>query len=147
MKSSLCLFLPFSPAHIPGRSSSGCEFNPRHDVNNTDMFIHGQNSLPFTLAAAFNFSQLSCPSSLPPSLRPSDSSLLWTHPSFLTVDSRASVHQPPSPPFLAACHCSPSVSIQTDGIAISAGSSPCLSLCLPHSTPSIPPSSFLSLTK
>lgn len=27
-------------AHILGRSSP--EFNPRHDVNNTDMFIHGQ---------------------------------------------------------------------------------------------------------
>lgn len=40
-------------AHIVGRSSPGCEFNPRHDVNYTEMFIHGQNSLPFTLAGAF----------------------------------------------------------------------------------------------
>lgn len=40
-------------AHIVGRSSPGCELNPRHDVNYTEMFIHGQNSLPFTLAGAF----------------------------------------------------------------------------------------------
>lgn len=51
-------------AHIPGRSSPGYEFNPRHDVNNTDMFIHGQNSLPFTLAGAFQLSRLLCRPSL-----------------------------------------------------------------------------------
>lgn len=54
-------------AHFLGRSSPGCEFNPSHDVNNTDMFIHGQNSLPFTLAGAFNFL---CSSALHPSLIP-----------------------------------------------------------------------------
>lgn len=69
-------------ARILGRSSPGCQFNPRHDVNNTDMFIHGQNSLPFTLAGAFNFLGSSA-------LPPLDSSL----PHFLTVDSGVSVHQ------------------------------------------------------
>lgn len=124
-------------AHIVGRSSPGCEFNPRHDVNNTDMFIHGQNSLPFTLAGAFNFLGSSA-------LHPS---LPRTHPSLASLRLIPEPVCTRSTPHPHACHCSPSVSIQTDGIAISAGFSPRLSLCLPHSTPSIPPSSFLSLTK
>lgn len=62
-------------AHIRGCSSPGCKFNPRHDVNNTDMFIHGQNSLPFTLAGAFNFLGSSA-------LHPS---LPQTHPSLASL--------------------------------------------------------------
>lgn len=124
-------------AHILGRSSPGCEFNPRHDVNNTDMFIHGQNSLPFTLADAFNFLGFFA-------LHPS---LFWTHPSLASLRLIPELVCTRSTPHPYACHCSPSVSIQTDGIAISVGCSPRLSLCLPHSTLSIPPSSFLSLTK
>lgn len=62
-------------AHILGRSSSDCKFNPRHDVNNTDMFIHGQNPLPFTLAGAFKFLGSFA-------LHPS---LFWTHPSLASL--------------------------------------------------------------
>lgn len=115
--------------------------NPRHYVNNTDTFIHRQNSLPFTLAGLFTFS-------LPP-LHSSLSPLPWPFPDRPT----ANVHQMPPPPtshpqlhpIPAACHCSPLCSIQTDGIAISTGFSlpvsasvshtPHCLFCLPFSYP------------
>lgn len=81
-------------AHIVGRSSSGCEFNPKHDVNNTDMFIHGQNSLPFTLAGPFNFLSSSA-------LHPS---LPRTHPSLaslLLIPEPVCTRSTPPPPRLS----------------------------------------------
>lgn len=79
---------------------------------------------------------------------------LFLHPSLLSYPDKArtNVHQMPPPHHLSSSHphsLSPFTlcSIQTDGIAITTGFCPCLSLCLPHSALSIMCCSFLSLTK
>lgn len=84
--------------------------------------------------------------SFPPGLKSSLSLLLWLFPD----RPRANVHQmppPPTPPHPHSLSLLTLCSIQTDGIAISPGFTPCLSRCLLHSTLSILPSSFLSLTE
>lgn len=123
------------------------KFNPRHYVNNTDMFIRCQNSLPFTLAGLLP-SPLLSPSSFSPSL---PQPIPLSSPMAVSRQTQSQcapdAPPPPTPPHPHSLSLLTLCSIQTDGIAISPGFSRCLSHCLPQSTLSILSSSFLSLTK
>lgn len=140
-----CPFTPL-PISLLLPHPADFSFNPRQYVNNTDTLIPCQDSLPFTLAGLLP-SPLLSPSSPrlpphPPSTHPSPLSFPWLFPDRPT----ANVHQMPPRlhpiPQPVTAHSSVRYR-QMELLSVLAVSG----LRLPHSTPSILSSSFLSLTK
>lgn len=122
------------------------KFNPRHYVNNTDTFIRCQNSFALHFGRTFTFStpRPFIHFSLPPPTHPS----LHSHGCFQTDPRPMCTRCPPnSTPSRSLSLLTPLFDTDRWNCYQYWLLSPCLSLCLPHSTLSILSSFLLSLTK